>query len=116
MSGLMMFSFMMSLWCIHRFTTAVVVEIAYGHRILSDDDKHAEIIEAVEHVLEIGGDLGTSPVDLLPIREMLPSLMFLVVSNSCYSETSPILVSRSTVSTRRGDYAPLIYGYAPGPV
>ncbi|KAJ3479144.1 hypothetical protein NLI96_g9268 [Meripilus lineatus] len=56
-----------------RFTTAVVVEIAYGHRILSDDDKHAEIIEAVEHVLEIGGDLGTSPVDLLPILRHLPS-------------------------------------------
>ncbi|KAJ3489884.1 hypothetical protein NLI96_g1811 [Meripilus lineatus] len=58
---------------LQRYSMAVIIEIAYGHRIVSDDDKHLELTEAVVHFLTVGGDWGTTPVDLLPVLRYLPA-------------------------------------------
>ncbi|KAJ3489881.1 hypothetical protein NLI96_g1812 [Meripilus lineatus] len=56
-----------------RYSTAVIIEIAYGHKIISDDDKYLELTEANGHYLAVGGDWGTTPVDLLPVLRYLPA-------------------------------------------
>ena len=92
---------------------ATIMAITYGHQVTSADDEFVALAEAVrEHAEKTP---GSNLVDVIPICEFLLQNLFRTPLILC-SEIPSILVSRSTVSTRRGDHAPLIYGYAPGPV
>ncbi len=52
-----------------RVSTAIIMEVAYGHRILSDDDQYLQLVEGVKHIASGGGDMGSTLVDFLPIRQ-----------------------------------------------
>ena len=43
------------------------MEIAYGHRIETDDDRYLTLSEQVNQAAAGAGDAGVSLVDLLPI-------------------------------------------------
>ena len=52
---------------VDRFASAVIMEIAYGHRIETDDDRYLTLSEQVNQAAAGAGDAGVSLVDLLPI-------------------------------------------------
>ncbi|EKM55770.1 uncharacterized protein PHACADRAFT_256631 [Phanerochaete carnosa HHB-10118-sp] len=56
---------------VHRYATAISMEIAYGHRVLSDDDEYFKAAETFRHMLEEGG--RPSLLNLSPIFEKLPA-------------------------------------------
>lgn len=56
-----------------RFSTAVIVEIAYGHRIVSDDDPYVKIAEDVCVATANSGPPGGTPVDMFPFLRHFPS-------------------------------------------
>ncbi|KAG6832009.1 hypothetical protein H0H92_006045 [Tricholoma furcatifolium] len=56
-----------------RFSTAVVVEISYGHQIISNDDPYFEIAEECGKIAADSGPPGATPVDLFPILRHFPS-------------------------------------------
>lgn len=56
---------------IHRYTAAIIIEIAFGHRVLSDDDEH---LKAADMFVEVQHGAGRpSLLDVSPIFEKLPS-------------------------------------------
>ncbi|GLB38520.1 putative cytochrome p450 [Lyophyllum shimeji] len=56
-----------------RFSTAVIVEIAYGHQIVSDDDPYVKIAEDVCEATANSGPPGGTPVDIFPFLRHFPS-------------------------------------------
>ncbi|KAF8063986.1 cytochrome P450 [Lyophyllum atratum] len=56
-----------------RFATAIVVEIAYGHQIVSDDDPYVKIAEDVCFATVNSGPPGGTPVDIFPFLRYFPS-------------------------------------------
>ncbi|KAL4259189.1 cytochrome P450 family protein [Pleurotus pulmonarius] len=56
-----------------RYTTAVVMRIAYGHQITSDDDEFVKIAHDSGWTLNNAGPPGGTMVDLFPILMNLPS-------------------------------------------
>ncbi|KAJ8520724.1 hypothetical protein ONZ45_g2493 [Pleurotus djamor] len=55
------------------FTTAVIVRVAIGHQILSDQDEFIQIASDVQSALLAGGVPGMTPIDWLPLLQYLPS-------------------------------------------
>ncbi|KAL4247551.1 cytochrome P450 monooxygenase [Abortiporus biennis] len=55
-----------------RYATSVIMEIAYGHEIVSDDDPYLQIAKEVNNVVTGAGDPGATPPDLFPILKKLP--------------------------------------------
>ncbi|KAK0445981.1 cytochrome P450 [Desarmillaria tabescens] len=57
----------------HRFVTSIIVEIAFGHTITSDDDIYLTL--AREHTISVdnSGPPGNTPVDFLPFLQHFPS-------------------------------------------
>jgi hypothetical protein len=51
----------------HRFATSLVMKVAYGYRILSDDDEYIKIAGNAPLAVAGSGLPGTTPPDLLPI-------------------------------------------------
>ena len=51
-----------------RFGAAVIMKIAYGHQIETDDDEYIKLTENVSLAHVDAGDPGTAPVDFFPIR------------------------------------------------
>lgn len=48
--------------------TGTIVNVVYGHKVVSDDDAHLKLVDrAVRLVGEIGS-IGATIIDLLPIR------------------------------------------------
>ncbi|KAF4604276.1 hypothetical protein EYR38_004698 [Pleurotus pulmonarius] len=56
-----------------RYTTAIVIRIAYGHQILSDDDIFVQTVHDCGYTLNNGGPPGGTVVDFFPILMQLPS-------------------------------------------
>ncbi|KAG6915684.1 hypothetical protein DXG01_010412 [Tephrocybe rancida] len=56
---------------LRRYTTAVIMRIAYGHQITSDDDPYVDLTEAASYALSNAGSPGSTPVDFFPFRECL---------------------------------------------
>ncbi|OSD02803.1 cytochrome P450 [Trametes coccinea BRFM310] len=59
-------------WLIRRFGAAVIIKIAYGHEIESDDDAYIKMTENVSLAHVDAGDPGTAPVDFFPFLQHLP--------------------------------------------
>ncbi|KAG5643658.1 hypothetical protein DXG03_000538 [Asterophora parasitica] len=49
-----------------RFSTAVIMELTYGHRVKSDDDPYLKYTKEVNKVMHNSGSPGSTPVDLVP--------------------------------------------------
>ncbi|CDO69014.1 hypothetical protein BN946_scf184834.g21 [Trametes cinnabarina] len=60
-------------WLIRRYGAAVIMKIAYGHEIVSDDDEYIKMTENVSLAHVDAGDPGTAPVDFFPFLQYLPS-------------------------------------------
>lgn len=56
-----------------RFSTAIIVDVAYGHQIVSTDDPYVKIAERCSRAAAESGPPGGTPVDLFPILKHLPS-------------------------------------------
>ncbi|KAG5651044.1 hypothetical protein H0H81_010078 [Sphagnurus paluster] len=52
-----------------RYSAAIIIEIAYGHRILTDNDPYVKIAEDVCHASAHSGPPGGTPVDIFPFRK-----------------------------------------------
>jgi len=57
---------------IRRFSTAIVMDIAYGHQIVSDDDEYIKFAEQSTNALESAGQLSASLLDFFPILTHIP--------------------------------------------
>ena len=53
-----------------RFSTAVIIKIAYGHDIVSDDDYFLRLTGDVGYVLHNSGPVGNTPIDWVPSRKL----------------------------------------------
>lgn len=51
-----------------RFASAIILEIAYGHRVESNDDTYLQLSEQLNGIIAGIGSLGVSVVDFFPIR------------------------------------------------
>ena len=54
---------------LNRFTTAVIIKIAYGHDIVSDDDYFLQVADEIGYVINNSGAPGNTPIDWIPIRK-----------------------------------------------
>ncbi|TCD64286.1 hypothetical protein EIP91_004294 [Steccherinum ochraceum] len=54
---------------IARFTEALIMDIAYGHIVTSEDDKYIEMGEKGNHAFATVGSAGSMLVDFFPIRK-----------------------------------------------
>lgn len=54
-----------------RFSTAIIMRVAYGHQITSDDDPYVKIAQDTGYALSNGGSPGSTPVDFFPLRKYL---------------------------------------------
>lgn len=53
------------------FSTSIIMRIAYGHEVVSDDDPYVEIARESGYAFTHCGPAGSTPVDLFPIREFV---------------------------------------------
>ncbi|RDB17531.1 hypothetical protein Hypma_001246 [Hypsizygus marmoreus] len=58
---------------IHRFSTAVVIEVAFGHQVTSDNDTYVKIAEEAGVVINNAGHTGGTPMDVFPFLRYFPS-------------------------------------------
>ncbi|KAF4604257.1 hypothetical protein EYR38_004679 [Pleurotus pulmonarius] len=58
---------------IGRYTVSVIMRIAYGHQILSDDDEFFRLVEDVAYAQNNGGPPGGTVVDYFPFLQHFPS-------------------------------------------
>ncbi|KAJ3574049.1 hypothetical protein NP233_g2020 [Leucocoprinus birnbaumii] len=56
-----------------RFSTSIIIRIAYGHEIKSDDDPYIKIAEDSGYALTHCGPPGGTPIDLFPALQHFPS-------------------------------------------
>ncbi|KAF8074603.1 cytochrome P450 [Lyophyllum atratum] len=56
-----------------RFSTAVIIDIAYGHWAVSSDDPYVKIAVDCSHATAEAGPAGGTPVDLFPFLRHFPS-------------------------------------------
>ncbi|KAG6886438.1 hypothetical protein C0992_003957, partial [Termitomyces sp. T32_za158] len=56
-----------------RFSTAIIMELIFGHRVETDADPYVEIAEDCSRLLQEVGPPGGTPVDFLPFLRHLPS-------------------------------------------
>jgi hypothetical protein len=61
--------FLLSVFVAQRYSTTLVMKIAYGHQILSDDDEYIKIAEKSTEANARAGSAGMTPPDLLPFCE-----------------------------------------------
>ncbi len=80
-----------------RYTTAIVIRIAYGHQILSYDDMFVQTVHDCGYTLNNGGPPGGTVVDFFPIRTWVPCRNIVTTDPSagCYSNAAPLVVSRN---------------------
>ncbi|KAJ3485910.1 hypothetical protein NLI96_g4615 [Meripilus lineatus] len=55
------------------FASSVVMEIAYGHQVSSDDDPYLRLAKRMNEMAAGLGSQGSNPVDFLPILKHLPA-------------------------------------------
>lgn len=67
--------------------------VAYGHRIVSNDDPYLKIAEDVNHLATHSGPIGGTPVDMFPFR-MSHSISSCGFANTVYSKAFSQVVPR----------------------
>ncbi|KAF8885565.1 cytochrome P450 [Gymnopilus junonius] len=84
---------------LNRFSTSLILRIAYGHEIVSGDDPFLKIVSDVEHCLSECAAPGSNLVDLMPISYFngLNEGLFLIVKDlpSWFPGTYPANQARS---------------------
>ena len=60
--------------CMRRFTTAIVMKIAYGHDIVSDDDHYLKLTDEIGSAVNNSGPVGNTPV-LHPVRQLMTRII-----------------------------------------
>ncbi|THH28084.1 hypothetical protein EUX98_g6101 [Antrodiella citrinella] len=58
-----------------RYNAAIVLEIAYGHRVTSDNDSYVDLSERAMHAAACTGSAGSMLVDVFPILKHYPTWM-----------------------------------------
>ena len=58
-----------------RYTVSVIMRIAYGHQIVSDDDEFFRLVEDVAYAQNNGGPPGGTVADYFPICKSPPPLL-----------------------------------------
>ncbi|KAF9458164.1 cytochrome P450 [Collybia nuda] len=58
---------------LRRFATAIIIRIAFGHQITSDDDPYVKISQDAGYALSNAGSPGSTPVDFFPLLRHFPS-------------------------------------------
>jgi hypothetical protein len=53
---------------LQRYATTLVMKLAYGHQVLSDDDEYIKMGENFSSAFGKSGSPGTTPPDFLPLR------------------------------------------------
>ncbi|GLB38581.1 LOW QUALITY PROTEIN: putative cytochrome p450 [Lyophyllum shimeji] len=56
-----------------RFTSAIIIDICYGHQVVSDDDTYHRLAEEACLAANECGPPGATPVDLFPILRHFPT-------------------------------------------
>ncbi|KAG6903267.1 hypothetical protein C0995_000162 [Termitomyces sp. Mi166 len=56
-----------------QYTAAIIIQICYGHQIVSNDDPYLKIAEDCCRIAKEVGPPSTTPVDLFPILRYFPS-------------------------------------------
>ena len=51
---------------ISSFSTAIIMRIAYGHRVVSDDDEFIRLTNERGYAMSNSGPPGSTPVDFFP--------------------------------------------------
>ena len=84
-----------------RYASAVILEIAYGHKVESEDDGFLKLSEQIKDVMAGVGSTGVSTIDLLPVCALRYESGWnrLTDSHSFNSEIFTKLVSRREVAT-----------------
>lgn len=77
----------------HRFVTAVVLEIAYGRRVVSDDDQFLINAATIDELVAASGTTGLVILDFIPIREGVHESSLMSVNPLLVSEIRPIVGS-----------------------
>jgi hypothetical protein len=57
---------------LNSYTTAVVLRIAYGIEITSEDDQYVKIAAGISDALSNGGSPGSTMVDVFPLSMFFP--------------------------------------------
>ncbi|RDB17663.1 hypothetical protein Hypma_001219 [Hypsizygus marmoreus] len=57
---------------IQRYSTAIIMDVAFGHQVTSDDDIYVKLAEEAEKVVNNAGS-GGSPMDVFPFLRYFPS-------------------------------------------
>lgn len=89
--GANQFPLLVSLTCPHRFASAVILEIAYGHRVETDDDPYLQLTEDINQCVAGAGEPGMAAIDFIP----------LCVYDSCSGSVFPLTWECSEISPRR---------------
>ncbi|KAG6862109.1 hypothetical protein C0995_005921 [Termitomyces sp. Mi166 len=55
------------------FSTSIIMRVAYGHQITSDDDPYLRIAQDSSHAISHAGPPGNTPVDFFPFLKYFPS-------------------------------------------
>ena len=53
--------------CFRRFAVAIILKIAYGHDVVSDDDYFLKLTDDIAFASNNSGPVGNTPLDWFPI-------------------------------------------------
>ncbi|KAG6887848.1 hypothetical protein C0995_012238 [Termitomyces sp. Mi166 len=59
--------------CLLRFSTSIIIQVGYGHQIVSDNDQYLNIAQECCQIAKELGPLGATPVDIFPFLRFFPS-------------------------------------------
>lgn len=68
----------------YRFSTAIIMEIGYGHQIVSNDDPYLKMADDASRATAESGPIGGTPVDLFPICMLLLTTYIAVTDIHCH--------------------------------
>lgn len=88
-------------WSSTRYTISVIMRIAYGHQILSDDDEFMPLVDNVAYAQNNGGPPGGTIVDYFPIRMSISPLLITYTHRHILSSTLPFVVPRDSLHNIR---------------
>ncbi|GJE97076.1 cytochrome P450 [Phanerochaete sordida] len=77
---------------IHRYPTAIIMELSYGHRVLSEDDGYLRAAEEIFEVLH--GSARPSLLDMSPLFENVPAWFPGAWHVKYIAETRPKVIQR----------------------
>lgn len=54
--------------CFSSLVSGTIIEIVYGHKVSSSDDKYMRLVDETTRLTGEIGSIGTTIIDLLPFR------------------------------------------------